>query len=62
MKIKSIVSICKRAKIFRLYDGDDGTQWMGDMSAVYPLVKMPVRSFTRDCEVAFEIQQQREKK
>lgn len=44
MKIKSIVSICKKSKAFRLYDderGESAAQWLGDGSAVYPLLKMP---------------------
>lgn len=44
MKIKSIVSICKREKRFCLYDderAENAAQWLGDGSAVYPLLKMP---------------------
>ena len=44
MKIKSIVSICKREKRFCLFDderAENAAQWLGDGSAVYPLLKMP---------------------
>lgn len=43
MKIKAIVSICKKAKAFRLFDNceENGLQWLGDGNAVYPLLKMP---------------------
>ena len=44
MKIKSIVSICKREKRFCLFDDErmeSAVQWLGDGSAVYPLLKMP---------------------
>lgn len=41
MKIKSIISICKQAQTFYLYDDENGIQWLGDGGAIYPLLKMP---------------------
>ena len=46
MKIKSIAAICKKNKniaIFERYsdDGDILTQYIGDGSAVYPVVGLP---------------------
>lgn len=46
MKIKSIAAICKKNKniaIFERYsdDGDTLTQYIGDGSAVYPVVGLP---------------------
>lgn len=46
MKIKSIAAICKKKKniaIFERYsdDGDTLTQYIGDGSAVYPVVGLP---------------------
>lgn len=48
MKIKSIAAICKKNKniaIFERYsdDGDILTQYIGDGSAVYPVVGLPPR-------------------
>lgn len=49
MKIKSIAAICKKNKniaIFERYsdDGDILTQYIGDGSAVYPVVGLPSSS------------------
>lgn len=46
MKIKSIAAICKKNKniaIFERYsdDGDMLTQYIGDGSAVYPVIGLP---------------------
>lgn len=46
MKIKSIAAICKKNKniaIFERYsdDGDILTQYIGDGSAVYPVIGLP---------------------
>lgn len=40
MKIKSIANICKQQKRIYLYD-DNGTQWVGDGAAMYPLFDLP---------------------
>lgn len=52
MKIKSIAAICKKNKniaIFERYsdDGDILTQYIGDGSAVYPVVGLPQLSRKR---------------
>lgn len=47
MKVKAVVSICKKSKVFSLYDdispeGEVGAQWLGDMGAAYPLAGFPL--------------------
>ena len=41
MKIKKIINYCKKRGVLYLIDGD-GTQWISDGVAIYPLFNMPV--------------------
>lgn len=44
MKLKKVVSICRKSKIFCLYDqqqSDGVSQWIGDSSAMYPITRLP---------------------
>ncbi len=41
MKNKDIAKICKRNKVIAVVTDTDGTQWVGDGVALYPLLKMP---------------------
>lgn len=41
MKIKSVVDICKKSGFMYLITMNDGTQWLGDGVAYYPLIQAP---------------------
>lgn len=41
MKIKKIVDMCRREGVVRIYDGEDGTQWISNGYACYPLYDVP---------------------
>jgi hypothetical protein len=41
MKNKDIAKICKRNKVIAVVTDAEGSQWVGDGVALYPLLKMP---------------------
>ncbi len=41
MKIKKIVDMCRHEGVVRIYDGEDGTQWISNGYACYPLYDVP---------------------
>lgn len=61
MKIKSLAALCKRHKRFYLYDIQNGAQWLGDGSAIYPLLKMPTIT-KENIFVLFDIPEKQQEK
>lgn len=55
MKLKKVVSICNKSKVFRLFDkvGESGEieQWLGDGSAIYRLNGLPILDEDSLCAV-----------
>lgn len=41
MKIKKVVDICRREGVARIYDDENGTQWLSCGYACYPLYDVP---------------------
>ena len=42
MKIKKVVDLCKRSGRISLFIDNDGTQWISDGAAVYPMIDAPI--------------------
>ena len=43
MKVKAVIDICKKSKVFRFYTTDEG-QWLSDGRGMYPLFGVPILS------------------
>lgn len=54
MKIKSIVTLCKKRNYAVLAMSENGTQWLGDGCALYPLYEAPIYDQTSLC-AAYDI-------
>ncbi|MBR5094463.1 MAG: hypothetical protein IK095_05160 [Oscillospiraceae bacterium] len=56
MIFKNLVMLCRAHKRILLYGGPDGTQWIGEGNAIYPLHGMPPMDRTA-LPVVFDVQQ-----